>query len=331
MGSALGLVCVVLAIAGGCRQAPALEAAPSPSGSPTGRGSPFVRVIGTAQDGGFPHAACTGEACRRARRYRSQASQPRYIASVALILPRSGKVYIFDATPDIREQLDLLADVRGSLPDGVDRTPVDGVFLSHAHIGHYLGLAFFGYEAVHTSGLPLYSTPWMASFLRANGPWSQLAGKSNVSFREIQPGGEVELEDGVTVTMVASPHREEYSDTVGFLIRGPERGLLFVPDTDAWRHWSPTIEDWLDRADVALVDGTFFSGAELPNRSVAEIGHPLVTASLERFASQVAAGKQILFTHMNHSNPILLEDGDEARLVVEAGFGIAREGMEFGL
>lgn len=327
MGSALGLVCIGLAIAGGCRQAPSLEAAASPSGSPTAKARPFVRVLGSVQDGGFPHAACNGEACRRAR---SEAN-PRYIASVALVLPESGKVYLFDATPDVREQLGLLDDVRGSLPNGVDRDPVDGIFLSHAHMGHYLGLAFFGYEAVHTREMPLYVTPSMASFLSENGPWSQLVGKDNVYIQEIPSGAKVELEEGISVTMVPSPHREEYSDTVGFLIRSPERGVLFVPDTDAWRHWSPTIEDWLAQADVALLDGTFFSRDELPNRSIAEIGHPLVTETLERFEDLVSGGKEILFTHMNHSNPILLDNSSEARRVTDAGFEIAREGMEFGL
>lgn len=288
---------------------------------------PFVRVIGSVQDGGFPHAACNGLACRTAREQRA----PRYVASLALVLPASEKVYLFDATPDVREQLAHLRDVRGSLPEGVDRSPVDGIFLSHAHMGHYLGLAFFGYEAVHTNEMPLYCTPSMASFLRGNGPWSQLVGKDNVYIQETLPGAKVELEDGVSVTMVPSPHREEYSDTVGFLIRGPKRALLFVPDTDTWKRWTPPIEDWLERVDVALLDGTFFSQAELPNRSIEQIGHPLVAQSIARFGKLVQDGPEIVFTHMNHSNPILLETSAEAESVVRDGFRIAREGMEFDL
>ena len=323
----LGLAWLVLGLLAG---RPALALGPIPagaSGSDKQVRAPFVRVVGSVQDGGFPHAACNGAACRRAR----ASGERRYVASLALVLPASGKVYLFDTTPDVRDQLELIADVRGPLADGVDRSPVDGVFLSHAHMGHYLGLAFFGYEAVHTAGLPLYSTPRMASFLRANGPWSQLVAKNNVAIREVAPGGEVELEDGVSVTMVPSPHRDEFSDTVGFLIRGPRRSLLFVPDTDTWRRWSPPIEGWLGQADVALLDGTFYSATELPNRSIEEIGHPLVTGSIERFGSLLADGKKILFTHMNHSNPILSADSAEAETVLERGFGIAREGMEFDL
>ncbi len=314
------LLCLTLPLTFGCRQsATALEN--------VARSSPFVRVIGSVQDGGFPHAACSGLACRRARAGVSH----RYVASLALVLPGSEKVYLFDATPDVREQIEAVADVRDPLPDGVDRAPIDGVFLSHAHVGHYLGLAFFGYEAVHTRGLRLYATPRMAGFLRDNGPWSQLVGKENVYIQEIPSGATVELEDGVSVTLVPSPHREEYTDTVGFLLRGPKRALLFVPDTDAWERWSPAIEDWLAKVDVALLDGTFYSGAELPNRSLEEIGHPLVSRSMDRFEKLGKAAPEVLFIHMNHSNPLLLDDSPERATLKRRGFEIATEGMEFGL
>lgn len=289
-----------------------------------------MRVIGSVQDGGFPHAACNGLACRRARENGSH----RYVSSLALILPKSEKIYFFDATPDIREQLEAVTDVREPRPDGVDRAPIDGVFLSHAHMGHYLGLAFFGYEAVHTSQLPVYATPRMAAFLRDNGPWSQLVERENISLREVRPGSTVNLEDGVSVTLVPSPHREEYTDTVGFLIRGPDGALLFVPDTDAWERWSPSIENWLGQVDIALLDGTFYSRDELPNRSIEQIGHPLVTRSMDRFEKlgQTAhAAPEILFIHMNHSNPLLLDASPERATLERRGFKIAAEGTEFDL
>ena len=248
-----------------------------------------------------------------------------------MVLPRSGKAFLFDATPDLREQLEDLADVRTPRPNGVDRAPIDGVFLSHAHIGHYLGLAFFGYEAVHTRDLPVYATPSMAKFLESNGPWSQLVGKKNVSITSVAPGATVDLEDGVSVTFVSSPHRDEYTDTVGFLIRGSSRGLLYVPDTDAWDRWSPSIETWLARVDVAILDGTFYSIAELPNRAVEEIGHPLVTHSMDRFERLLSESLEVVFVHMNHSNPILLEDSPERTVVEERGFTIGAEGAEYPL
>jgi pyrroloquinoline quinone biosynthesis protein B len=327
MKRAVLLLLLALPLVFGCRRSATPLGATEKASDPAQTRSPFARVIGSVQDGGFPHAACSGAACRRARASKSS----RHATSLALVLPSSEKVYLFDATPDIREQLELIADVRGPLPNGVDRAPIDGVFLSHAHIGHYLGLAFFGYESVHTRGLPVYSTPRMASFLRDNGPWSQLVGKENIHLLEFPPGSKVELEDGVSVTLVASPHREEYTDTVGFLIRGPKRGLLFVPDTDAWTRWSPSIEYWLGQVDVALLDGTFYSRAELPNRSLETIGHPLVTTSMSRFEKLERASTEVLFIHMNHSNPLLLDDSPELAALENRGFELAAEGMEFGL
>lgn len=321
---------LIAVLAAACAPPVSLAAGPGAAGtaveSDQGR-APFIRVLGSVQDGGFPHAACHGPGCRQAR----ASGKHRLIASLALVLPESNKVYLFDATPDVREQLDAVADLRGPAPDGVDRAPVDGLFLSHAHMGHYLGLAFFGYEAVHTRGLPVYATPSMAGFLRDNGPWSQLIEKQNIALAEVAPGASVALEDGASVTFVRSPHRDEYSDTVGFLVRGPRRALLFVPDTDAWERWSPPIESWLERVDVALLDGTFATRDELPNRSVAEIGHPLVTRSMERFEKLGASRPQIVFIHMNHSNPLLLEGSLERAELERNGFELAAEGMEFDL
>ena len=111
----------------------------------------------------------------------------RLISSLAIVLPASREVYLVDATPDVRRQIDLLADVRDAPAGQVDRAPVDGVMLTHAHLGHYTGLAFFGFEAVHTSGLPVFCTPRMADYLRSNGPWSQLVAIGNLELREVAP------------------------------------------------------------------------------------------------------------------------------------------------
>lgn len=306
-------------------------AAPEPR--PAG---PFVRVLGTAQDGGLPHAACSCERCAAARRDPARA---RRVASLAVVLPASGQVFLIDATPDLPAQLEALADVRRPPAGRVDRAPVDGVFLTHAHMGHYLGLAFFGYEAVHTRGLPVWCTPRMAAFLRGNGPWSLLVSRGNVELRKLEaadPGGgrdgEVELGDGVTVRAVAVPHRDEYTDTVGFLVRGPRTRLLYVPDTDSWEAWGERLGEVLGEVDAALVDGTFYSAGELPDREISEIGHPLITGSLERFGPAVRAGRlTVLFTHLNHSNPALDPDGPERRAIERAGFRVLEDGEEIPL
>lgn len=313
---------------------------------------PTVRVIGTVQDGGLPHAACSCERCDAARLIaQSDPARRRYIASLALILPGSAdqapQIYLLDVTPDIRPQLDTLTDVRDAPDDRVDRTPVDGVVLTHAHIGHYLGLAFFGYEAIHTHGLPVHCTPRMADFLRQNAPWSQLVEFGNLALRPNKPktnsdptsdrGASFQLGTGtateaVTVTLLPVPHRDEFSDTVAIRLRGPSKTLLYVPDTDAWAKWSTPLTEVLADVDVALLDGTFYSLDELPGRDVSSVPHPLITQSMDLLEPLVRDGnKQILFTHLNHSNPAL-DPASEARRHVEArGFRVAAEGMEFVL
>jgi pyrroloquinoline quinone biosynthesis protein B len=210
--------------------------------------------------------------------------------------------------------------------------PVDGVFLTHAHIGHYLGLAFFGYEAIHTRALPVMATPRMADYLRMNGPWSQLVSLGNIKLEEMAPGDTRVLGEGVTVTAFSAPHRDEYADTLGFVISGPNRRLFYLPDTDSWTAWTTPLPEALRNIDIALVDGTFFSSQELPGRSVDDIGHPLIQHTLELLSEPVQqGGLEVYFTHLNHSNPALDSQSDERQEIESQGFHVLDEGQEFEL
>jgi pyrroloquinoline quinone biosynthesis protein B len=290
---------------------------------------PYVVVLGTAQDGGLPHAACTCPRCDAARR---DPKRHRRIASIAIVVPSTGRRFLVDATPDLREQLDLLPTV-GAHPHGtVDRAPVDGVLLTHAHVGHYLGLAFFGFEAVHTSSLPVHATPRMASFLRANVPWSRLVAREEIALMEAPPGVSFELDSGVRVTPFNVPHRDEDSDTVGFKITGPRHTIVYVPDTDTWASWSTSAREALAACDTVLIDGTFFALDELPGRDVSRIGHPLIVATMDLLEDDVRAGRlRVLFTHLNHSNRALEPDGRERLTIGARGFALAEDGQRLPL
>jgi pyrroloquinoline quinone biosynthesis protein B len=297
---------------------------------------PFVRALGTAQDGGLPHAGCS---CTRCERARSEPGFARRISSLAIVTPLAdghSAVYLIDASPDVREQLVALRDVREARPHPirgrVDRAPVDGVLLTHAHIGHYLGLAFFGFEAISSSRLPVWSTPRMAEYLRVNGPWSQLVSRENILLNEIAPGASFALEGGVRVTVEPVPHRDEYADTVGFRLLGPQRTILYVPDTDAWTAWQPSLLDRLAGVDVAILDGTFYSLDELPGRDLSEIPHPLITQTMELLQQKVAAGElEVYLTHFNHSNPALEPESDARREIERRGFHVLEDGQELDL
>ena len=312
----------------GCPESP--ETATGPDTRSTEQSdTPRLVALGTAQDGGFPHAACECPQCDRAR---ARPLDARLIASLALVLPSPERTYLIDATPDIRPQLDLLRTLGRTTRDPVDRLPVDGVFLTHAHLGHYTGLAFFGYESIHTSGVPVFCTPAMARYLETNGPWSQLVRLNNIELRPTEPGRAIDLGGDVTVTAIRVPHRDEYADTVGFVFRGPTRSALYVPDTDSWSRWSPSLIEVLDGIDVAILDATFFSTAELPGRDVSRIGHPLVSASMDLLGPLVGAGRlEVYFTHLNHSNPAIFTDSPEHREIEVRGFSVLADGQEIPL
>lgn len=286
---------------------------------------PRLRVLGTAQDGGFPHASCNRERCAGARRDPRVA---RYISSLGLIVPETGR-YLVDATPDIRDQLELMR--RPDQEATMDRAPVDGVFLTHAHIGHYLGLAFFGFEAIHTRGLTTWATPAMGEFLRQHAPWQQLMALGNLKHAPVGDGEAIELGE-VTVTATRVPHRNEYADTVAYGFRGPRQTVVFVPDCDPWTRWTDGAEALLKDVDVALLDATFYSADELPGRDLEKIGHPLMVDTMTWLEPRVRDGSlQVVFVHLNHSNPATVEGSPEHTNVLEHGFTVARAGDEIPL
>ena len=307
---------------------------PAPGDEPAGRpalaapaGGPVVRVVGTVQDGGLPHAACDCVRCEAARR---DDTRRRNIASLAILHPEPRQVFLIDATPDIRRQLDAVAGWKEFAQGRVDRAPLAGVLLTHAHIGHYAGLAFLGFEAIHTRDLPVYCSQSMSAFLADNGPWSQLVELGNIERIEIVPGESFSLAPDLSVVPLEIPHRREYTDTLGFLISGPRRTVLYVPDTDSWRAWDPELTTYLDDVDVAILDGTFYSAEELPGRSVDSIGHPLITESMDLLQSW--SGRiEIYFTHLNHSNPALDPDAPERREITRRGFAVLDERQEIPL
>jgi pyrroloquinoline quinone biosynthesis protein B len=301
---AFARVCCCLLLLAACRSAP-----PGPAPEPSG-----VRavVLGTAQDGGVPQVGC---ACARCERALADPAARRRRAALGVVA--GGRAFLVDAGPDVAEQAAALRPA-----------PVAGVFLTHAHVGHYLGLAFFGREGMGARALPVHATARMRAFLEANAPWSLLLRHGHVELRDLSAGTAARPADGLAFTPVAVPHRDELSDTVGFVIAGPRRRLLYVPDADRWDGWPRDLAALLDEVDVALLDGTFFSARELPGRNLAEIPHPPIERSLERFRG---ARARIGFTHFNHSNPVLDPGSAEARAVEAAGFFLAREGMTFEL
>ncbi|MEN8375084.1 MAG: MBL fold metallo-hydrolase [Gemmatimonadota bacterium] len=318
----------------------ALSLGASPAAASAGRpvraarivGGAYALVLGSAQDGGMPQAGCYSAACEKAR----DADRPRLVASLGVVTRPGGagvspNFYLVDASPDLPRQMDLLADREPAFrARGGERRPFDGVFLTHAHMGHYLGLAHLGREALATARTPVHCTQRMADFLAANAPWSLLVDEGRLDLQPLEPGRVRRVDDSLSARCILVPHREEFSDTVAWIFEGPRGSLLYLPDIDRWSRWDRDIAQVVAEVDTAMLDGTFYSADEVPGRSIEDIPHPLITDSIERLRVP-ARHTRVIFTHLNNSNPALDSASPEAAAVRQAGFEIAREGTELEL
>ena len=288
----------------------------------------FVKVTGTAQDGGIPHIGCFCANCQRAW---NDPRHTRLVASLSLFDIVENKTFFIDVTPDVHEQTRMVRD-RIDPENRIKKFQPDGILLTHAHIGHYTGLMFYGYEAQSTDRLPVYCSKRMGSFLSENGPWSQLVDRKNIQLEPMIPGKTFRLTPQITISALHVPHREEYSDTLGYKIKGPARSLLYIPDIHDWNTWDRSIVDEVRDVDVALVDGTFFSPEELPSRDLSSIGHPFIVDTMKILKDVIGDRKtRIYFTHLNHSNLALDPTGEASKIVKKFAFGLAADGMEFPL
>lgn len=281
-------------------------------------------VLGSIQDGGLPQAGCYTARCDRAR------SDPHYVSSLCLVDPDSGGAFLVDATPDLVRQMDLIPG-EGFRQRAARRRPFEGILLTHAHIGHYLGLAMLGREGLAIEPTPCYCSARMAAFLTANGPWSLLVDEGRLDLRVLEPDRPTRLAADLEVTALPVPHRDEYSDTFGFVFRAGRRSLLFLPDIDRWDAWDRDIVSVVESVDIAFLDATFYSASEVGGRSQEEIPHPLVTDTVRRLGPVARSGRRVVLTHLNNSNPLLDGDGPERAAVLEAGFEIARAGQRYPL
>lgn len=280
----------------------------------------FIVVLGIAQDAGYPQAGCEKECCAA---YYAGKEEKKSVTCLALVDSKSKQYWLLEATPDIAAQLKNLQDY---LP-AADYTP-DGVFITHAHIGHYSGLMQLGREAMGAKDILVHVMPRMDSFLRNNGPWSQLVSLNNIRLNRMAADSTFKLSAAFSITPVKVPHRDEYSETVGFMIQSKKKKLLFIPDIDKWEKWERDITDQIKQVDVALLDGTFYKNGELPGRDMREVPHPFVEESLQKFSALSSKDKsKVVFIHFNHTNPLLKKESDEKGKVRKEGFAVAEEGM----
>ena len=279
-------------------------------------------VLGAGQDAGAPQFGNPDDPAWEDPSLRLTAT------SIAIVNHETSERYLFDATPHITEQLQRLDRLA---PSATKNEGLSGVFLTHAHIGHYAGLMFLGREVAGTSGVPVYAMPRMRDYLAQNGPWGQLVDLGNIVLQSLEDRAPITVSNTIKVTPYRVPHRDEYSETVGFIIQSSQKSALYLPDIDSWEEWDTAfdlrIEEVVTQVDFAFLDATFYDDFELPGRDMSLIPHPRVTQSmdlLDHLPAETKAG--VNFIHYNHTNAIRFDDSGASKTVNERGFSIAREG-----
>ena len=283
----------------------------------------YITVLGIAQDGGYPHIGCQKKCCQSI--YKGLSTR-KSVVSLGLIDKELNGKWIFEATPDLSTQLANL-EQNHLKKDNL----IDGVFLTHAHIGHYTGLMYFGREASGKKGNTVYAMPKMKNYLESNGPWSQLVELKNIQLKKLQHDSIVHLNSNVKVIPFLVPHRDEYSETVGYKIIGPKKTALFIPDIDKWQKWNRNIVDEVKKVDYAFVDATFFDANEV-KRPISEIPHPFIIETVSLFEGEsIATKNKVIFIHFNHTNPAIESNSEARKKIEKLGFRFASEGDNYEL
>lgn len=289
----------------------------------TNQAKQYITILGTAQDGGFPHIGCQKKCCDD---FYKGILPKQQVVSLGLVDKESQQKFLFEATPDISTQL---ADLEKNHLK--TNTIIDGVFMTHAHMGHYAGLLYFGKEALGKKDIPVYAMPKMKEFLSNNGPWSQLVTTQNIVFLDLQKDSIVPLSDALKVTPFLVPHRDEFSETVGYKIEGKTNSALFIPDINKWSLWEKNIVEEVKKVDYAFIDATFFKEGEI-NRPMSDVPHPFIEETVALFENESLATKnKVIFIHFNHTNPALQSNSKERNDLELLGFRFATEGQRFKL
>ena len=281
----------------------------------------FITVLGNVQDAGYPHIGCEKFCCNE----NFNSATVNFVTSLGINDLVDNKFFLLEATPDISMQLKFLKNNHSS------STIIDGVFITHAHIGHYTGLMYFGREALGAYKVPIYVMPKMKLFLESNSPWDQLIDLNNIQLSEIFHNKNITISNNLEIVPFTVPHRDEFSETVGYKIIGPNKSALFIPDINKWNLWYKDIVEEVKDVDYAFLDATFFKDGEV-NRSMDEIPHPFIVETLSLFKNESKEVKnKIHFIHFNHTNISLQHKNPVIDSIAKLGYNFARFGDQLSL
>ena len=128
---------------------------------------------------------------------------------------------------------------------------------------------------------------------------------NNIKLKLLAENQSIKVSNHLDVNSIIVPHRDEFSETVGFFIKGPSKTAFFLPDIDKWGKWDKSLIEILRKVDYAFIDGTFYDSAEINYRDISEIPHPFVIETMNHLSNLSLKERKSFFIHMNHTNGML--------------------------
>ena len=270
------------------------------------------KILGTIQDGGYPHPGCYQDCCENIR----NKSNNRLISSGAIINKISKEFWLLDLSPDINKQYHMIDS----------SYKLSGIFLTHAHVGHYLGLMQLGLEVMNLKNIPIYAMPLMKKFIENNSSLKFLIENNNIIVKEINIIKDINLGNDLIISPFLVPHRNELSETVGYKLMTRKKSIIYLPDIDSWDEWNIELIDLIKDNNFLYIDGTFYDKNEIKNRDISKIPHPSVIDTMKLIGRlNKKHKKKIFFTHLNHTNNLLRKNTLEYSNLKKEGYNIASE------
>jgi len=310
-----------------------------------------LKIIGSAAGGGFPQWNCNYKLSRAARAGVS-GIEPRTQSSLAASADGRGWV-LFNASPDIRQQIALTPQLQPAVDGPLRSTPIRAVVLTNADVDHVAGLL----SLRERQPFAIYSTQEVLRVLEANSIFNVLD-PSVVPRRVLPPDRETAIcdgegrETGIVVESFAVPGKvalylentsdpqadfsSDKGDTIGVRIANGQGGgsAFYIPGC---ARIDAGLRARLAHAPCLLFDGTLYTDDEMITAGVgqktgARMGHIAMSGENGAIAglASVAISRRV-FVHINNTNPVLDENSSEHAAVRAAGWEIGRDGMELEL
>jgi pyrroloquinoline quinone biosynthesis protein B len=244
--------------------------------------------------------------------------------------------FLINASPDVRGQIEAFPGLHPH--DGDRATPVEAVLLTDAELDHTLGLLLLR----EARALRLYATPAVHKTLcDGSGMLRTLERYCVVEWRAVIPGADVPLADGLSCRAFDVPTTKRarfgpeggHGRVVGYRLTDERSGgtLVYLPGAQAL---TPALRAEIEGCECLLIDGTCWRDDELIRLGLAgktsrEMGHLPIDGPDGSLAQLPSLGVgRTIFVHMNNTNPILLEDAPERRIVEDSGMEVAMDGLE---